>query len=170
MTEALTLYKLMILYMLKRVNFPLAMTQFTDFILGKGYTTYFKLQESMAQLIESNLVEVEENHRRTLYHLTPDGARTIHFLISNISPEIRNDIDAFLKEKEYDLSEDVAVRAKYYLNTDQKYEVRCQLLDGPQSLVDLKLTVPTKKEAESIANNWTSQSQEIYAALLAKLL
>lgn len=124
----------------------------------------------MAQLIESNLVEVEENHRRTLYHLTPDGARTIHFLISNISPEIRNDIDAFLKEKEYDLSEDVAVRAKYYLNTDQKYEVRCQLLDGPQSLVDLKLTVPTKKEAESIANNWTSQSQEIYAALLAKLL
>ena len=170
MTEALTLYKLMILYMLKRVNFPLAMTQFTDFILGKGYTTYFKLQESMAQLIESNLVEVEENHRRTLYHLTPDGARMIHFLISNISPEIRNDIDAFLKEKEYDLSEDVAVRAKYYLNTDQKYEVRCQLLDGPQSLVDLKLTVPTKKEAESIANNWTSQSQEIYAALLAKLL
>ena len=170
MTEALTLYKLMILYMLKRVNFPMAITQFTDFILGKGYTTYFKLQESMAQLIESNLVEVEENHRRTLYHLTPDGARTIHFLISNISPEIRNDIDAFLKEKEYDLSEDVAVRAKYYLNTDQKYEVRCQLLDGPQSLVDLKLTVPTKKEAESIANNWTSQSQEIYAALLAKLL
>ncbi len=91
-------------------------------------------------------------------------------LFRSISPEIRNDIDAFLKEKEYDLSEDVAVRAKYYLNTDQKYEVRCQLLDGPQSLVDLKLTVPTKKEAESIANNWTSQSQEIYAALLAKLL
>lgn len=170
MAEALTLYKLMILYMLKRVNFPLAMTQFTDCIIGKGYTTYFKLQESLSQLVESNLVEVEENHRQTLYHLTSDGARTIHFLLSNISSEIRNDIDAFLKEKEYDLSEDIAVRAKYYRNTDQEYEARCQLLDGQQSLIDLKLTVPTKREAESIANNWMTQSQELYAALLAKLL
>ncbi len=170
MAEALTLYKLMILYMLKRVNFPLSMAQFTDFILGKGYTTYFKLQESLGQLVESNLVETEENHRKTLYHLTPEGARTIHVLTGNISPEIRRDIDVFLKEKEYDLSEDIAVRAKYYLNTNQEYEARCRLLDGKQSLIDLRLTVPTKKEAESIANNWMDQGQEIYTALLARLL
>lgn len=119
MTEALTLYKLMILYMLKRVSFPLSMAQFTDCILGKGYTTYFKLQESLGQLVESHLVEIEENHHKTLYHLTREGERTIHFLLSNISPEIRNDIDAFLKEKEYDLNEDIASRAKYYLNTNQ---------------------------------------------------
>ncbi len=170
MAEALTLYKLMILYMLKRVDFPLAMAQFTDCILGKGYTTYFKLQESLAQLVESNLVEIEENHHRTLYHLTPEGARTIHFLISNISPEIRNDIDDFLKENEYELNEDLAVRAKYYLNTNQEYEARCQLLDGPHSLIDLKITVPTKQEAQAIVSNWTSQSQEIYMTLLTKLL
>ena len=170
MAEATTLYKLMILYMLKRVSFPLSMAQFTDCILGKGYTTYFKLQESLIQLVESNLVETEENHRKTLYHLTQEGARTIHFLTGNISPEIRNDIDAFLKEKEYDLNEDIAVRAKYYLNTNQEYEARCQLLDGQHSLIDLRLTVPTRKEAETIANNWTDQSQEIYAALLSRLL
>lgn len=62
------------------------------------------------------------------------------------------------------------MRAKYYLNTNQEYEARCQLLDGQHSLIDLRLTVPTRKEAESIANNWTDQSQEIYAALLSRLL
>lgn len=38
------------------------------------------------------------------------------------------------------------------------------------SLIDLKLTVPTEKEAESIAANWSRQSQEIYTLLLSKLL
>ena len=38
------------------------------------------------------------------------------------------------------------------------------------SLIDLKLTVPTESEAEAIAGNWASQSQDIYTLLLAKLL
>ena len=44
MTETLTLYKLMILYMLNEIDFPLTTSQISEFLLGKGYTTYFKLQ------------------------------------------------------------------------------------------------------------------------------
>ena len=38
------------------------------------------------------------------------------------------------------------------------------------SLIDLKLTVPTEKEAETIARSWSLKNQEIYASLLAELL
>ena len=41
MNETLTLYKLMILYLLKKVDFPLATTQISDFMLGMEYTNYF---------------------------------------------------------------------------------------------------------------------------------
>ena len=40
-TEATTLYKLMVLYMLSKVNFPLSNSQIADFMLDKQYTTYF---------------------------------------------------------------------------------------------------------------------------------
>ena len=43
-SEGLVLYKLMILYMLDRVDFPLTGSQISQFILDKGYTTYFNLQ------------------------------------------------------------------------------------------------------------------------------
>ena len=46
MTETLTLYKLIVLYMLHKVDFPLTTAQISDFILEQGYTTYFKLQEA----------------------------------------------------------------------------------------------------------------------------
>lgn len=170
MTETVTLYKLMILYLLKKVDFPLATTQISDFMLGKEYAPYFRLQEALSQLVESNMIEAENTYMRTLYHLTDEGEKTIRLLQGNINYEIRRDMDAFVEENEFDLREALSVRASYYLNTNQEYEARCQIMEGQDSLLDLKLTVPTKAEAEAITKNWNTHSQEIYANLLGKLL
>ena len=39
LSDPITLYKLMILYMLGHVNFPLTNAQLTDFFLGNEYTS-----------------------------------------------------------------------------------------------------------------------------------
>jgi len=113
MSETFTLYKLIILYMLNKVDFPLTTSQISEFVL---------------------------------------------------------DIDDFLTEKQYDLKEEVSVKADYYLNTNQEYETRCQIVENGFSLIDLKLTVPTEKEAKAITNHWNLKSQEIYTLLLTNLL
>ena len=103
MAETFTLYKLIILYMLNKVDFPLSTSQISEFVLDKGYTSYFRLQETLAELAASGLIRTETTHNRTLYHLTENGAETIHYFSNKISTEIRRDIDDFLKEKKYDL-------------------------------------------------------------------
>ena len=52
MSETFTLYKLIILYMLNKVDFPLTTSQISEFVLDKGYTTYFKLQEAISELTQ----------------------------------------------------------------------------------------------------------------------
>ena len=170
MTETFTLYKLIVLYMLEKVDFPLTTSQISEFILDKGYTTYFKLQETLSEMVESGLLRVETTHNRTLYHLTENGAETIQFFKNKISTAIQNDIDEFLKEKKYDLKEEVAIKSDYYLNTNHEYEGRCQIVENGFSLIDLKITVPTEIEAETIASNWSRESQKIYSSLLSQLL
>ena len=54
MSETFTLYKLIILYMLNKVDFPLTTSQISEFVLDKGYTTYFKLQEAISELTQSD--------------------------------------------------------------------------------------------------------------------
>ena len=49
MAETYTLYKLIVLYMLDKVDFPLTTSQISEFILDKGYTTYFRLQETLVR-------------------------------------------------------------------------------------------------------------------------
>ena len=59
MGESLTLYKLIVLYMLEKVDFPLTNAQISGFILDKGYTTYFHLQQALSELTESELIHCE---------------------------------------------------------------------------------------------------------------
>ena len=170
MSETIVLYKLIVLYMLDKVDFPLTTSQISEFILDKGYTTYFKLQETLSEMVDSGLLKVETTHNRTLYHLTDDGQETITYFANKISPAIQKDIDDFFLEKQYDLKEEVSIKSDFYLNTNHEYEVCCQIVENGFSLIDLKLTVPTKIEAETIANNWNNRCQEIYASLLTDLL
>ena len=51
MQELMTLYKLIILYMLARVDFPLTRIQINNFLLGREYTTnYLNIQQAMGEL------------------------------------------------------------------------------------------------------------------------
>lgn len=170
MAEALKLYKLIILYMLDKVDFPLTNSQISEFILNEGYTNYFTLQQALSELGESGFIHEEATHSRTFYHLTEEGEQTITFFKNDISPAIQEDINTFLKNKKYELKNEVAVKADYYQNPNHEYSVRCQVIEHEAPLIDLTITVPTEAEAETVSNNWTKKSQEIYAMIMTRLL
>ena len=54
--ESLTLYKLMILFMLDNLDFPLTNSQLSEFFVNHGYTSYFHLQQAINELVESEFV------------------------------------------------------------------------------------------------------------------
>lgn len=170
MSETFTLYKLIVLYMLDKVDFPLTTSQISEFILDKGYTSYFKLQQALAELSDAELVREEITHNRTLYHLTEDGKQTIDFFSNKISKSIQDDIDSFFAEKKYDLKNETSVKADYYRNTAGEISVRCQVTEGTEPLIDLTLSVPTESEAKAIINNWNKKNQEVYAWIMSQLL
>ncbi len=76
MAEALTQYKLIVLYMLDHVDFPLTNTQISNFVLDKDYTTYFTIQQVMSELISAGLIRTESTHNNTHYYITPAGQDT----------------------------------------------------------------------------------------------
>lgn len=170
MSETFTLYKLIILYMLEKLDFPLTNGQISEFILDKGYTSYFTLQQAISEMTEANLIREETVHNRTLYHLTEEGLETIHFFKNNISSAIREDIDNFIAEKKYTLKNEVAIKADYYKNTNHEFSVHCQILENSAPLIDLTLTVPSEDEALAVTNNWERKHQELYALIMQTLL
>ncbi|PXV89085.1 uncharacterized protein DUF4364 [Lachnotalea glycerini] len=170
MSEPLTLYKLIVLYMLDKVSFPLTEAQITDFILGKEYTTYFSLRQAISELIDADLIKVESFRNSSHYHITEEGTNTLEYFGNKISASIVADIDEFLTTNQYSLLDEVSTTADYYKTTNNDYAVECKVKEKNYDLISLTLTVPTKEQANSICNNWKNESQEVYAYLMDKLM
>lgn len=170
MTEIFKLYKLIILYMLDKVDFPLTNSQISEFILDEGYTTYFKLQQTLAELAESGFVREEATHSRTFYHLTEEGAQTIRYFKNDISTAIQSDIDSFLQDKRYELKNESSIKSDYYRIPSGEYAVSCKIIENQAPMIELTVTVPSEDEAATVSNNWKNKNQEIYALIMQHLL
>ena len=96
--------------------------------------------------------------------------RYIHYFKGDISPAIQKDINDFLKDKKYDLKNEVSVKTDYYRTPAGEYAVQCQVLEQNAPLIDLTLTVPSEEEAQTISGNWAKKNQELYALIMEHLL
>ena len=150
LTEPMTLYKLMNLYMLKQVNFPLTNAQLTNFFTEHEYTTYFTLQQALNELEDAGLVHKEASHNSTRYDITREGEETLNFFGKNISSAIIEDMDQYLKENKFRLREEVGTTADFYKGTNQDYIVHCEVRENKTTLIRLDLSVPDREQAEAM--------------------
>ena len=170
LSDPITLYKLMILYMLDHVNFPLTNSQLTDFFLDHEYTTYFTLQQALNELKEAGLIRMESTHNSSRYEITKEGDDTLSVFGNNISPAIIEDIDSYLKENKFRLRNEVGVISDFYKSTNQDYIVHCEVREGKSVLIGFDLSVPDKDQAETMASHWKERSQDIYAYVMKTLM
>ena len=61
-SESLKLYKLIILYFLSKTKQPMPNSIISDFILANGYTDYFSIQQTLANLTEDKMINAEQTH------------------------------------------------------------------------------------------------------------
>ncbi|MGL5435267.1 MAG: DUF4364 family protein [Lachnospiraceae bacterium] len=170
LSEPMTLYKLMNLYMLKQVNFPLTNAQLTDFFLKHEYATYFTLQQALNELQDSGLIRTESTHNSTRYEITREGEETLNFFGKNISAAIVEDMDNYLKENRFRMRNEVGIVADFYKSVSQDYIVHCEVREGKGTLIDLDISVPDKEQAKQMCSRWQERSQEIYSFVMKTLM
>lgn len=170
MSEALTLYKLIVLKMLELVQSPLTGSQISEFILDKEYTNYFTLQQVLSEMEETGLVTVSNNFNTSLYKITQAGKETLEYFGNKISPAICDDIRTYFRDKKVEIRDALSTIADYYPGNLGEFYVRCQVREQNSSLIDMTLSVPSEKQAQSMCNHWKEKNQEIYAFIMKELL
>ncbi len=170
MAEAQTLYKLIVLTMLDRVEFPLTNAQISDFILSKEYTNYFTLQQVLSELTETSLTEVHTVRNSTYYQMTEKGKETLNYFGHMVSAAIHEDMTRYFKENALALRDETSVRAEYFPNNHEEYSLRLRVMEKDYPVIDLTLSVPAEGQANAICDNWKKKNQKLYAYLMQELL
>lgn len=167
--QFMTLYKLIVLYMLNRVTFPMTIAQVSEYILEKEYTNFLTLQQAINELADARLISSKTIRNRTHLSITEEGRETLHFFQGRINSAIRQEIDAYLRENEYSLRNEVSIQGDYYKSTSGEYEAHLSARDRNITLLDLTLSVPDENTAAAICDNWQKKNQEIYQHLIQEL-
>lgn len=167
--DPLTLYKLIVLYMLDRVSFPLTTAQISDFILEKEYTNFLTLQQVINELTDAGMISTRSIRNRTHLAITDEGRETLTFFQNRINDAIKTDIKTYFRENELSLRNEVSVLGDYYKSTSGEYEAHLVAKDRGNKLIELTLSVPSEEMAASICDNWQNKNQEIYMYLTKEL-
>lgn len=165
-----TLYKLIILEMLDKVDFELTNSQISAFILEEEYTDYFTVQETLADMTESGLLAAKTIRNSTRYGITESGKETLEYFGSDISQAIREDIEAYFKKNKLQMRNDNAITADYYRTVGNEFTAQLQVKEKEAILVEVSLTVPLEQQAIILCDNWKKKSQQIYGYLINELL
>lgn len=167
--EPLTLYKLILLYLLGRASMPLSKKRVCDFILDKGYTNYFICNQAIGELMDAGMIVSQLINERPHLTLTAEGEQTLSFFQSNISDVTKAEINAYLKENKLELISELSVTARYDKASTGEYEAHLIAKERGIPLVQITLSVPAEETAASICRNWRKKNEEIYQMLAEKL-
>ena len=164
-----TFNKLIVLYMLDRVTFPITVAQISDFVLEQEYIDFLTLQQVINELKDSGLVSAETVRNRTFLTITNEGRETLRLFKIRISIADRQAADAYLYKNEFSLRNEIAVQGRYYKSAAGGYDAHLTAEERDSRLVEITISVPTEEMAADVCDNWQKKNLEIYQYLIGQL-
>ena len=168
-TNDLTVNKLVVLYLLAKVKMPLSLSQITQTILERAYTDYFSLQQYLNEMVDAGLVIQEKESHISWFSITDRGIETLGFFESRISLSTREELDSFIEHNWRTLRNEMEVTAEYTTEKENEYIVHCQVNENDSILIELKVNVASKKQANELCANWRNNATTLYGEILGML-
>lgn len=168
-----TIYRLVILFMLKKVEFPLTTAQFSSFFVDRNYTDFLTLQQTLSSLLDNHFVtkeSVQGSSLSTKYSITKDGEEALEMFQYRISEGLKDDVLEFFAENQYQLRNEVEVYSNYIPASDNEYIVECVVKERNSIVLQIKLNVATKEMAINACDNWKNQNDNVYTYLINQLV
>ncbi|WP_300256964.1 DUF4364 family protein [Clostridium sp.] len=163
--------KLLLLYIIKSIKYPISNTQLTDIVLENSFINYFMLQQYVSELISSEFLEYKkQDDNKEIIVLTEKGDKVLFFFKDRISPNKLKLIDEYVRKHVEKIKKELSISADYTVGEDSSFIVNLKAIENNTILIDLNVSVPSKTEAKSICNKWENNSSYIYNKIINALI
>ena len=163
-SEELASHKLLILYILDKINMDLTNSQITQVVLETEMMNYFSLQQFLSQLMESKFLTTYKESDREYYSLTQE------YFLSRIPEDLTKKIDEYVALNKQSLLSDTEVKSSFIQQNNNEFIVNLRVIENQSNLIDLNLNVSSEKQAQQICNNWKNNASYMYAEIIDLLI
>lgn len=158
--------KLILLYIIEKINMPVSNLQITKLILDNKFMNYFFLQQFLNELCDNGFLNAESIEDKKVYSITANGRQTLSYFVNHIPAGIKARIDETIADVRKKIKNETLITADFMPESENKFSVHCRVKEDGFSLMDLNIAVGTKKDARTICENWKKHSNAIYSEII----
>ncbi|MCT4594164.1 MAG: DUF4364 family protein [Anaeromicrobium sp.] len=165
-TKELANHKLVLLYVLDSFSVPLTNTQLTEFVMENDYMNYFMFQQFLSDLVKIGMIEHTQSENTFFYLITEKGKKTLDYFKERLGESLINKLNKDISKRRHLWLKETQISADYIKKNDKEYIVDLKVVENDITLIDLKISVASNKQAKQICEKWKSDASNLYGSII----
>ena len=167
--EVLAENKVLILYILNKLEDPITNDSLLRIVLSVIDMNYFYFQQFLLDLIEKKYIVCFEKDGKSVYKITESGKTTLD-LTNNIIPGIiKLKVDTSFEDSLKQSNDEESITAEYVPLNENDYTVTCKIIEKNRVIFEVSVFAGSRDEAKKIVDNWKENAYSIYPEILNSL-
>ena len=167
--EKLADNKLLILYILQKVNHPVNYKELLELVISISDMNYFDFQQFLQDLLDDKFILKYLRDDDEIIELTAEGKNALELTLDMLPGIIKLKVDSSFKEQYNKIKDEFSVYAKYTPISETTFTVNCKIVENSQTIFNLEIIADSRGQAKEIVNNWNKNAEQIYPNILKVL-
>lgn len=161
--------KLLLLYIFKKIKFPISDNAITEIILENDFINYFTMKQYLNELLSSNFItQIDKTNNHNLI-ITEKGLKVLCLFKNRISKDKLDIIDHYLEKQSQNIKEHLSINT-HVLKDKNNFIVDLKISENDSILMEIKLNVDSDKKAKKLCKKWEKNFSELYQKIVESLM
>lgn len=167
--EVLAENKVLILYILNKLQNPITNDGLLRLVLSVMDMNYFYFQQFLLDLLENQYIACFEHDGKHVYAITDKGKETLNLTNSILPGIIKLKVDTSFKSELSSTAEEESIVAEFTPKNENDYTVTCKINENNSCIFEVSVFAGSREEAKKIIDNWKENAYRIYPEILNSL-
>lgn len=162
--------KVLILYMLDKINKDIAESSLFKIISSINDINYFYFGQTLNDLVETRLVDSYTKDKDTIYRITSEGKNALSLTKDILPGIVKLKADNIFKQELSSIEEESSVVAEYTPKNENDYKIKCKIVENNETIFEVSTFAGSRDNAKKIVDNWNQNANTIFPKILDLLL
>ena len=161
--------KVLILYILNRLDKDITNDGLYKIISSFNGLNYFYFQQTLKDLVETNLVGYTKDDD-TVVKITFEGKNAFELTKDLLPGIVKLKADNIFDKELADIKEESSVVSEFIPKNENEYTVKCKIIENNEIIFEVKTYAGPRDRAKKICDNWNNNATELYPKIIELLL
>ena len=167
--EVLAENKVLILYILNKLENPITNDGLLRLVLSIMDMNYFYFQQFLLDLLDNQYITRFDQNGKYTYSITEKGKEALKLTHDMLPGIMKLKVDTSFQSELTSTAEEESITAEFTPKSENDYTVTCKINENNTCIFEVSVFAGSREEAKKIVDNWKENAYRIYHEILNSL-